>query len=36
MKPVQKWLDEYAESHQNPINIVIHWITLDLCALNYA
>ena len=34
MKPVQKWLDEYAESHQNPINIVIHWICVPLIMLS--
>ena len=26
MKPVQNWLDEYGESHQNPINKKIHWV----------
>ena len=26
MKPIQKWLDEYGESHQNHINKKIHWI----------
>ena len=30
MKPVQLWLDEYAESHQNSINIKIHWICVPL------
>ena len=30
MKPVQNWLDEYAESHQNPANIKIHWICVPL------
>ena len=26
MKPIQNWLDEYGESHQNKINKKIHWI----------
>ncbi|EMN72849.1 PF06127 domain protein, partial [Leptospira interrogans serovar Bataviae str. UI 08561] len=26
MKSVETWLDEYGESHQNPINKNIHWI----------
>ena len=26
MKPLQVWLDEYGESHQNKINKKIHWI----------
>ena len=26
MKPIQKWLDEYGESHQNSINKKIHWV----------
>ena len=26
MKPIQYWLDEYGESHQNPINKKIHWV----------
>ena len=26
MKTMQNWLDEYGESHQNPINKKIHWI----------
>ena len=26
MKPIQKWLDEYGESHQNPLNKKIHWV----------
>jgi len=30
MRPVQSWLDEYAESHQNSLNIVIHWICVPL------
>ena len=30
MRPVQSWLDEYAESHQNSLNVVIHWICVPL------
>ena len=30
MKSVQQWLNEYAESHQNPINVKIHWICVPL------
>ena len=30
MRPVQSWLDEYAESHQNSLNIIIHWICVPL------
>ncbi len=30
MRPVQSWLDEYAESHQNSFNIMIHWICVPL------
>lgn len=26
MKPVQQWLSEYGESHQNATNKLIHWI----------
>lgn len=26
MKTIQQWFDEYAESHQNKTNKVIHWI----------
>ncbi|MES2382250.1 MAG: Mpo1-like protein [Bacteroidota bacterium] len=26
MKPIQSWFDEYAVSHQNPTNKLIHWI----------
>ena len=28
MKPLQTWLDEYAESHQNATNKAIHWICI--------
>lgn len=30
MKSIQNWLDEYAVSHQNPINKTIHWICVPL------
>ncbi len=26
MRPIQDWLDEYSESHQNKLNKTIHWI----------
>jgi uncharacterized membrane protein YGL010W len=25
MTTIHQWLDQYAESHQNPLNILIHW-----------
>jgi uncharacterized membrane protein YGL010W len=25
MKTLQQWLDEYAVSHQNPTNKLVHW-----------
>ena len=34
MKPVQSWLDEYAESHQNPMNIKIHWVCVPLIMIS--
>jgi len=34
MKPIQNWLDEYAESHQHPANIKIHWICVPLIMLS--
>ena len=30
MKSIHSWFDEYAESHQNPINKGIHWICIPL------
>jgi uncharacterized membrane protein YGL010W len=30
MKNIQLWLDEYAVSHQNPTNKLIHWICVPL------
>jgi uncharacterized membrane protein YGL010W len=34
MRPVQSWLDEYGESHRNPINKTIHWICVPLILLS--
>lgn len=34
LKPVQTWLDEYGESHQNPTNKAVHWICVPLIALS--
>ena len=33
-KTVQEWLDEYGESHQNPINKAIHWFCVPLIMLS--
>lgn len=30
MKNIQNWLDEYAVSHQNPTNKLIHWICIPI------
>lgn len=30
MRTVQGWLDEYGESHINPINKAIHWVCVPL------
>lgn len=30
MKPLEQWLSEYSESHQNKTNILIHWICVPL------
>ena len=30
MRSVDSWLNEYAESHQNSINVKIHWICVPL------
>ena len=30
MKTINVWFDEYAESHQNEINKLIHWICIPL------
>ncbi|MGA9855401.1 MAG: Mpo1-like protein [Gammaproteobacteria bacterium] len=34
MRAVQSWLDEYSESHQNPINKTLHWICVPLILLS--
>jgi len=34
MKPIQQWIDEYGESHQNPINKAIHWVCVPLIMLS--
>ena len=34
MKPAQRWLDEYGESHQHPLNERIHWICVPLIMLS--
>ncbi len=28
MRPLQSWFDEYAESHQNPTNKLLHWFCI--------
>ncbi len=30
MKTLKVWLDEYSESHQNPVNKNIHWICVPI------
>lgn len=30
MKSAQQWFDDYAISHQNPVNKLIHWIAVPL------
>ena len=30
MKTLDAWLDEYGESHQNPVNKTIHWICVPV------
>jgi uncharacterized membrane protein YGL010W len=34
VKTIHEWLSEYAESHQNPLNKLIHWICVPLIALS--
>ncbi|HEX3034928.1 MAG TPA: Mpo1-like protein [Thermodesulfobacteriota bacterium] len=34
MRPLQEWLDEYSENHQNPINKIIHWICIPAILLS--
>jgi len=31
---VDTWLDEYGESHRNPVNKAIHWICVPLIAIS--
>ena len=33
-RTAQSWLDEYAESHRNPTNKLIHWICIPLIMLS--
>lgn len=30
MRTMQQWFDEYGETHQNPINKLMHWICIPL------
>lgn len=34
VKSVDSWLEEYGESHQNPVNKAIHWVCVPLIALS--
>ena len=34
MKSMQTWLDEYGDSHQNPVNKKIHWFCVPLIMLS--
>ena len=34
MKAIQSWLDEYSESHRNPVNKKIHWVCVPLIMLS--
>ena len=34
MRSVQDWLNEYAESHQHPINVMIHWVCVPFIMLS--
>ena len=34
MRSIHDWLNEYRESHQNPINKMIHWICVPLIMLS--
>ena len=33
LRTVQDWLNEYGESHENPVNKAIHWICVPVIAL---
>jgi len=34
MRPVNEWLDEYAGSHQNPTNKLLHWICVPVIVIS--
>lgn len=34
LKSVDVWLDEYGESHQDPVNKAVHWVCVPLIALS--
>ena len=34
MKSIQSWLDDYGDSHRNPVNKRIHWICVPLIMLS--
>ncbi len=34
MKPIETWIEEYGESHQNPTNKIIHWLCVPLIMLS--
>ena len=34
MRSIHEWLDEYGESHQNPVNKRIHWICVPAIVLS--
>ena len=34
MKTIHAWLDEYSESHQHPVNKIIHWVCVPLIAFS--
>lgn len=34
MRTMQTWLDEYGDSHRNPVNKKIHWICVPLIMLS--
>jgi uncharacterized membrane protein YGL010W len=35
MRSVQSWLTEYGESHQSPVNKLIHWICIPLIMISF-
>jgi len=34
MRSIHEWLDEYGESHQNPVNKRIHWVCVPAIVLS--